>query len=83
MWEGIWGVVISFVFIIVFTYLGSSNDQLMEESALKKIFRCDIMYSCSLIASNWKLMVTVIATALCISPFNYFGLLITKNSSAL
>lgn len=32
---------------------------------------------------NWKLLGSVIVTALCIGPFNYFGLMITKDTSAL
>ena len=83
MWEGIWGVLISFLLVVSFASWGTTVDPLVEESALKKIFRCDILYSCSLITSNWKLLMTLVVTALCISPFNYFGLLITKNSSAL
>ena len=33
--------------------------------------------------NNWKLLGSVLITALCIGPFNYFGLMITKTTSAL
>lgn len=36
-----------------------------------------------MIYNNWKLSGSILITALCIAPFNYFGLLITKDTSAL
>lgn len=71
MWEGVWGVVISGVFLIAFSRINSN------------IIKCDIFESCSLMWNNWKLFGSVLVTALCIGPFNYFGLMITKSTSAL
>lgn len=71
LWEGIWGVVISGIFLVTFANINSD------------IIKCDIFESCSLMFNNWKLLGAVLVTCLCIGPFNYFGLMITKNTSAL
>jgi hypothetical protein len=39
--------------------------------------------SCVLICSNGKLLFGVVMTALCIAPFNYFGISLTQQESAL
>ena len=36
-----------------------------------------------LICTNWRLLGAVLLTALCIAPFNYFGISLTKQGSAL
>ena len=69
-WEGIWGVLLSGIILMVL-----SNINTPVES---KVFE-----SCLLICSNKKLLMAVILTALCIGPFNYYGLSLTKEGSAL
>ena len=36
-----------------------------------------------LICSNYNLLLAVVLTAICIGPFNYFGISLTKEGSAL
>ena len=71
LWEGIWGVLICGVFLLGFSRLNS------------EIIKCDFLDSCELIYNNSNLFAAIVITALSIAPFNYFGLFITKNSSAL
>lgn len=71
LWEGIWGVAISGIFLLGFSQFST------------EAVRCDILDSCQLICRNWNLLGAILITALCIAPFNYFGLMITKRSSAL
>ena len=71
LWEGIWGVFISGIFLFAFSHLDSD------------IIKCDFLDSCELIYNNTNLFTAIVITALSIAPFNYFGLFITKNSSAL
>lgn len=69
-WEGIWGVLISGAALALF-------------SVIKTPIEAKVVDSCILICSNYKLLAGVILTALCIGPFNYFGISITKYGSAL
>lgn len=69
-WEGIWGVIISGMALGLFS--------VVETPIESKVYE-----SCILICSNYKLLAAVVLTALCIGPFNYFGISLTKEGSAL
>ena len=69
-WEGIWGMVLSGFALVVFSFVDSP-------------LQSNLFDSCILICTNSKLLGAVLLTALCIGPFNYFGLTLTKQGSAL
>lgn len=71
LWEGIWGALISALLLLGFSQMGSD------------VIKCDVVGSCQLIYRNSNLLIAILLTALAIAPFNYFGLLITKETSAL
>ena len=71
LWEGIWGALISALLLVGFSQMGSD------------VIKCDVVGSCQLIYRNSNLLIAILLTALAIAPFNYFGLLITKETSAL
>jgi hypothetical protein len=69
-WEGIWGVLISGIALALF-------------SVIETPIQPKVVESCILICTNYKLLIAVLLTALCIGPFNYFGISLTKDGSAL
>jgi hypothetical protein len=70
-WEGLWGSIFA-GFLLVF-FSNSDNN----------LIKCDFMESCSLIYENPNLLIAILGTFLAIGPFNYFGMNITKEASAL
>lgn len=70
-WEGLWGLIISAVFLFAFSFINY------------KPTNCNFFETCKLVVGNSTLMMAVVVTALCIAPFNYFGMRITQMSSAL
>ena len=72
-WEGIWGMLFSLVFIIVF-YLMPGDDYGCLENPIQATLQ---------IANNPKILVAIMITTLVIGPFNYFGTSLTKFSSAM
>lgn len=72
MWEGIWGTLFSGIVMVLFSHI-----------SLGELFNCNFIESCKMIYNNTNLLLAMMVTALCIAPFNYFGISITKQSSAL
>lgn len=69
-WEGIWGALLSACVLVAFSFV--------ETPITPKVFE-----SCILICNNSNLLIAILLTALCIGPFNYFGISLTKQESAL
>ena len=69
-WEGIWGVMFSLVAVLIF-------------NKIETPIPCDLLESCELLYSNNNLLFATAMVAVCIGPFNYFGVKLTQESSAL
>lgn len=66
-----WGLIISAIFLFMFSFMNY------------KPTNCNFFETCSLVYGNSMLMTAILVTALCIAPFNYFGMKITEMSSTL
>lgn len=72
-WEGIWGMLISLIFITIF-FLLPGNDFGSMENPLQASLQ---------IANNYKLFLGILVSSLVIGPFNYYGTNLTKHASAM
>lgn len=72
-WEGVWGVMISFMFIIAFYFIPGNDFGCLENpfQALNQI------------GNNYKILISISATCLVMWPYNYYGTNLTKHASAM
>ena len=81
--EGTWGLLLCFIFIPIFNYVTLSPDTPMGimHNGQKYIERVDIYFE--QVANSGILMVACIGALFSIAFFNFFGVSVTKNVSAL
>ena len=72
-WEGVWGMLISSIFIGIF-YMIPGRDYGSWENPIQATLQ---------IFHNKTLMISILCSSLVIGPFNYFGTNLTKYSSAM
>jgi hypothetical protein len=72
-WEGVWGMMISSIFIAVF-FLIPGQDYGSYESPIQATHQ---------IFTNSTLLLSILCSTIVIGPFNYFGTNLTKYSSAM
>lgn len=72
-WEGIWGMLLSLFFILIF-YLIPGDDYGSLENPIQATLQ---------IINNYQLLVSILISSLVIGPFNYYGSNLTKYSSAM
>lgn len=72
-WEGVWGFLISIVFIIIF-YTIPGNDFGCLENPFQAMQQ---------IRNNYKIFLSILATCLVMGPYNYYGTNLTKHASAM
>ncbi len=72
-WEGVWGVIISLLFIWIF-YLLPGDDFGSAENPIQAFLQ---------IKNNPTLLMGVLTSSVVIGPFNYYGTSLTKEASAM
>lgn len=72
-WEGVWGMLISLIFITIF-FLLPGNDFGSMENPLQASLQ---------ITNNYRLFLGMLISSLVIGPFNYYGTNLTKHASAM
>jgi hypothetical protein len=72
-WEGIWGVLITSVFLVTF-FLIPGEDFGSAENPIQATLQ---------LINSKEIMISVFVSSLVIAPFNYFGTSLTKYASAM
>jgi len=72
-WEGVWGILISSIFMAVFFFIPGKDFGSFENP----------IQATQQVTHNWILLSSLAVSVLVIGPFNYFGTSLTKYSSAM
>jgi len=72
-WEGVWGMLISFFFIVLFYFIPGRDFGSWENP-----FQATLQ-----LGHNNSLLAAILISSIVIGPFNYFGTNLTKYSSAM